>query len=112
MGSKNLKKEKLHKFEGLIDKHFRDEKLPSFYADLLSISTNYLNKICREENGQTAGEIIRRRITIEGQRLLHYTNCSVNEIAGQLGFENVSYFVTFFRKQTNLTPEQFRKKVI
>ncbi|RZK31013.1 MAG: AraC family transcriptional regulator, partial [Hymenobacter sp.] len=46
------------------------------------------------------------------QRLLHYTNCSVNEIANQLGFENGSYFITFFRKKVGLTPEQFRKKEI
>lgn len=107
--SKNLKQEKVHEFEQLIDKHFESKKLPSAYAELLNVSPNYLNKICKEETGQTAGDLIRKRITIEAQRLLHYTNYSVKEIADRLGFENTSYFVTFFKKQTGTTPEQFRK---
>lgn len=106
---KNLKQEKVHEFERLIDKHFEVKKLPSAYADLLNVSPNYLNKICKEETGQTAGDLIRKRITIEAQRMLHYTNYSVNELADKLGFENTSYFVTFFKKQTGTTPEQFRK---
>lgn len=106
---KNLKQEKVHEFEILIDKHFETKKLPSVYAELLHISPNYLNKICKEETGQTAGDLIRKRITIEAQRLLHYTNYSINEIADKLGFENTSYFITFFKKQTEATPEHFRK---
>lgn len=106
---KNLKNEKVHEFEQLIDKYFETKKMPSDYAELLHISPNYLNKISKEETGQTAGNLIRKRITIEAKRLLHYTNYSVNEIANTLGFENASYFVTFFKKQTETTPEQFRK---
>ncbi len=107
--SKSLKQEKIYEFEQLIDKHFRTNKLPSAYAKILHLSPNYLNKISKEETGQTAGDLIRKRIVIEAQRLLHYTNFTVNEIAGLLGFESNSYFVTFFKKQTKITPDQFRK---
>jgi AraC family transcriptional activator of pobA len=107
--SKNMRQEKIHEFEKLIDANFRWSKMPSYYADLLSVSPNYLNKVCKDETGQTAGDLIRKRITLEAQRLLHYTNASVNEIAHLLGYESLSYFVTSFKKQTGMTPEQFRK---
>ncbi len=107
--SHNLKHEKIHEFERLIEEFFPIKKLPSEYAEMLNISPNYLNKICKEETGCTAGDLIRKRIIIEAQRLLHYTNYSIKEIADKLGFENTSYFVTFFKKQTEITPEQFRK---
>ncbi|MBD3750630.1 MAG: AraC family transcriptional regulator [Sphingobacteriales bacterium] len=107
--SKNLKREKVHEFELLIDQYFSTKKLPSSYASLLNVSPNYLNKICKEETGQTAGDLIRKRITIEAKRFMYYTNYNINEIANKLGFENTSYFVTFFKKQTATTPEQFRK---
>lgn len=107
--SRNIKQEKVHQFEDLIDKYYKSKKKPSEYAELLHISPNYLNKICKEETGQTAGDIIRKRITIEAQRLLHYTNDSINQLAYKLGFDNVSYFVTYFKKQTKTTPEQFRQ---
>jgi AraC-like DNA-binding protein len=108
--TKNIKREKIHEFEILIDKFFSVKKLPSDYAALLNISPNYLNKICKEETGQTAGDLIRKRIVIEAQRLLYHSSLSVAEIANELGFDTPSYFVTFFKNQTAITPEQFRKK--
>lgn len=109
VSNKKLKHEKIQQFEMLIEENFIQSKLPSEYADKLHLSPNYLNKICKDATGHTAGDLIRKRVTIEAQRLLHYTNYTVNEIAEKLGFESASYFVTFFRKQTNFTPEQFRK---
>jgi AraC-like DNA-binding protein len=103
------KQQKVQEFEKLIEEHFKIKKMPAAYADLLNVSPNYLNKICKEIANCTAGDLIRKRITLEAQRLIHFTNCSINEIADQLGFESASYFVTFFKKQTNITPEQFRK---
>ena len=103
------KSAKFQQFEKLVDKHFTEMKLPSYYASLLHVTPNYLNKICKEATGHTSGDLIRKRITIEAQRLIHFTDYSINEIADKLGFENVPYFVTFFKKQTSLTPEQFRK---
>lgn len=106
----NSKNEKVKEFEKLVEQHFREHKMPSFYAEKLHVTPNYLNKICKSEASKTAGDIVRKRITIEAQRQLHYTNLSINEIAHDLGFDNVSYFVTFFKKQTLKTPEQFRKE--
>ncbi len=108
--NRNLKQNKIQQFEKLIETHFVTQKMPSGYADMLHISANYLNKLCKEETGQTAGDLIRKQIIIEAQRFLHFTNYSINEIADKLGFENVSYFITFFKKQTQKTPEQFRKE--
>ena len=105
----NSKNEKIKEFEKLVEQHFKEQKMPSFYAEKLHVTPNYLNKICKSETGKTAGDLVRKRITIEAQRLLHYTSLSINEIAHDLGFENVSYFITFFKKQTLTTPEQFRK---
>lgn len=107
--TKNIKRDKIFEFEQLIEKHFQASKLPSDYAEMMHLSANYLNKLCKEETGQTAGTLIRKRIIIEAQRLLHYTNLSINEIADKLGFENPSYFITFFKKETHFPPDQFRR---
>lgn len=109
--NKSIKLEKIQEFEKLVDKHFDTKKHPHEYAELLHISSNYLNKICKEVIGITAGEMIRKRIILESERLLNYTNYSINEIAYKLGFENASYFITFFKKQTGVTPKQFRKNI-
>ncbi len=107
--NRNQKKDKIKQFEKLVEQNFVTKKRPSCYADLLNISTNYLNKLCKEQTGRTAGDIIRKYTFIEAQRLLYYTNYSVNEIADKLGFGTTSYFISFFKKEMGITPEQFRK---
>ena len=106
---KNSKEEKIMQFEKLVDESFLHHKTPSFYATKLHITTNYLNRLCHDHRGITSGEMIRKRVIIEAQRLLHYTTLSVAEAAYKLGFENSSYFITFFKKNTKVTPECFRK---
>ncbi len=101
--------DKVIQFERLVEEHYCEWKTPVAYATQLYITTNYLNKLCQEYRSITAGELIRKRIVLEAQRLLHHTTLSVGEIADELGFENLSYFVTFFKKNTGLTPETFRR---
>lgn len=101
--------EKVIQFEKLLEEHFTVHRTPSYYARQLHITTNYLNRLCHDHRGITGGELIRKRITIEAQRLLHYTSLSVAEVAYNLGFESASYFITFFKKNTGITPEHFRK---
>ncbi len=101
--------DKVLRFEKMVEEHYCEWKTPAAYAAKLYITTNYLNKLCQAYRNITAGELIRKRIVLEAQRLLHYTHLSVGEIADQLGFESLSYFVTFFKKNTGVTPETFRK---
>lgn len=106
---KNTQEEKVKQFKGLLEEHFVTQKTPSFYAGLLNVTTNYLNKLCQKYEGFSSGELVRRRVTLEAQRLLHYTVLPVADIARKLEFESVSYFITFFKKNTGVTPENFRK---
>ena len=106
----DVKLDKMNKFKKLIEQQYSKHKLPSYYADKLNITTNHLNKLCKEETGITAGDLIRKHILIESQRQLRFTTLSINEIADELGFESPSYFITFFKKQVGITPEQFRKE--
>ena len=106
----DVKLDKVHQFKKLIEHYHIQYKLPSYYADKLNITTNHLNKLCKEETSKTAGDLIRKHILIESQRQLRFTTLSINEIADELGFESPSYFITFFKKQVGITPEQFRKE--
>ena len=107
--SKNQVNDKIIRFQKLVEEHYVEKKLPSAYAEMLHISPNHLTRLCKEEIGLTPGEVIRRRILLEAKRMLHYTSLSVKEIAEKLGFESNSYFVTFFKKDLGMTPEQFRR---
>ncbi|RFS26745.1 helix-turn-helix domain-containing protein [Chitinophaga silvatica] len=104
-----IPKEKIREFKYLLEKYFATHRSASFYASNLNITTNYLNKLCQNQEGMSCGDMIRRRIIVEAQRLLRYTALSVIEIAQQLEFESSSYFITFFKRNVGITPERFRK---
>ncbi len=78
------------------------------YADTLSVHVNHLNKVLKENTGNTTTNIIAKRIIQEAKILLKQTDWNVSEIANCLGFEEVAHFSNFFRKQTSLTPVGFR----
>ncbi|MGV0996193.1 AraC family transcriptional regulator [Empedobacter falsenii] len=100
----------LHNFQTLIEQNFKSKKLPKEYAELLYITPNHLNALCKDVLATSAGELIRSRIVLEAKRLLVNKEISVTEIAYLLNFQDASYFVKFFKKYTEFTPEQFRKQ--
>jgi len=110
VGVKNEKEEKVLSFERLISEQYAKERLPSFYADRLFITTNYLNRLCQERRGKSAGQLIRQYVLLEAENLLIHSGKNISEISFELGFENVSYFITFFKKKFGISPDGFRKK--
>lgn len=99
------------KFNALVKQSFKEHKKVAYYANTLTISPNHLNKIVKSESGKTASEIICKVCVLEAQVLLNQTNLNINEIAHELGFEDVSYFSRFFKKHTGFSPIKYRKMI-
>lgn len=96
-------------YQKLVEKNFKTIRLPKFYAEELFITPNHLNAVCKSYLGIAAGEIIRERVVLEAKRLLINKRLNINEISTSLNFKDNSYFTKFFKKNTGLTPEEFRK---
>lgn len=99
------------RFEEFLDhmhKHIITQKQVSRYADLMSLSTYQLNEITKAVVGKTSSELINEHIILEARRYLLATPNQVKDIADHLGYEDVSYFIRFFKKHTGLSPEAFR----
>jgi AraC-like DNA-binding protein len=96
--------------EALIDKYYKTKKFPKEYAVLMHMSEKHLNRICKSTLNKTTTELIADRIVLEAKRLLAQTQLKVSEVALELGYEDASYFVRFFRKNSSETPAQFMKR--
>jgi AraC family transcriptional activator of pobA len=95
---------------GLVEEHFRKERLLGFYAEKLAMTPDRLNDIVKRATGVTAGHLIRQRVLTEAKRQLVFTALPINEIAYDLTFADPSHFARFFRKQTGTTPQTFREQ--
>lgn len=94
----------------LLSQRSKIHRKVSHYAKQLGTTSQNLNAACRKAANQTAGELITVHILGEAKRLLLYTDNTVSQIAYQLEFTDPSYFVKYFKKHLNITPEAFRKK--
>ena len=102
------KTEQVEKFKALVEEHFKEHWEIQKYAASLGVTAGQLTRLCREALGMTSLQVIHSRLANEAQRDLVYTANSIRQLADRLGFEDEAYFSRFFRKQTGLTPRQFR----
>lgn len=100
----------LKNFQALIESNFIELKFPKQYAELLYITPNHLNALCNDLLSKSAGEVIRERVILEAKRLLINLDLTVAQIAERLNFNDQSYFIKFFKKYEDITPEKFRKQ--
>jgi len=97
-------------FLRLLEQHVGELKLPKEYAELLFVTPNHLNAVCKEVLGRTAGEVIRHRVILEAKRLMVNQELSISEIGYKLNFSDNSYFSKFFSKYAGVSPEEFRAR--
>ncbi len=108
----------ISRFQSLVETMLTDEdsnseiRQPSFYADKLFVHPNHLNAVVKRITGKTATSIIQTQCIITAKSLLRQTNLSVKEIAFRLHFTEPTHFISYFKKVTHLTPQQYREKHI
>lgn len=98
------------KFRRELEKNFRKVHTVKEYADLIGLSTKTLSNSVQQITDKNPLYIINERLTIEAKRMLLHSPLMIKEIANDLGFEDVSYFVKFFKRQTNILPSDFRER--
>ena len=109
MGADLYLYDRIRQYEALLEKQFIHVREVRAYAAQMGVTPNHLNHICKKGLDKTASQLLHERLLIEAQRLLTYTTQSVKEVGFQLGFEDSSYFVRFFKKYAGQTPVMFRQ---
>lgn len=77
----------------------------------IGIANYRLTALFRKELGWSVGrEIMRQRLSL-ARKLLLDGDQKVSEIASETGFCNIAYFINTFRRETGLTPRQYRSRL-
>ncbi|MFD1907617.1 helix-turn-helix transcriptional regulator [Paenibacillus rhizoplanae] len=80
-------------------------------AKRLGLNPTHFSRLFRLETGLTFIEYVTRMKMEQARDLLNQTNLTIVEIAEQLGYDNVSYFIKLFRNFSGMTPAEFRKSI-
>lgn len=79
------------------------------FAATMLIHPNYLNRVLKKHTGQNVSAHIKGRILDECKALLLQTSWTLEQISYSVGFSDQPNFNFFFKKNTGLTPSEFRK---
>lgn len=81
-------------------------------ATKLGTSPRYLSSLLKIETGKTTQELIHIALIAIAKNRLRAGHENVSEIAFALGFENLSYFAKLFKKETGISPTNFKKQLL
>lgn len=115
---KQTNNELILQFFEVLDNYFLTKsnrnKLPTVkgLSDKLHVSPNYLSHVLKKNTSCSAKKHIENKLTSIAMQYLTHSNYSVQHLAYHLGFEHPQSFIKFFKRQTSLTPNQFRKTKI
>ncbi len=96
--------QRLTRFRQLIELHYRRHRDLDFYASGLGLTRRTLSRLTAARLGCSPMELIHRRLALEAQRLLRYTTATATQVAGELGFDDPSYFSRFYLRMTGRRP--------
>ena len=108
--TRNRASQRFKEFELLVEKHFAAWHQASQYAERMGCSEKSLARATMDSVGMNPKAFISARIALEAKRLLAHTELSISEIAESIGFNDLSNFVKFFKREAKCTSMEFRRR--
>ena len=91
-----------------IEKNLQNDLSLAFLSELEGITTTYFSDQFFRQMGIRPSEYIANKRAHKARVLLQLSHLSLDEIAAQVGMNDVSYFCRFFKKRSGYSPMRFR----
>lgn len=99
-----------------IKKYIESNYTRNFNLDVLAAdlfySPNYLNRIFKQETGETIFEYATTFRMEKAKELLHDPNIKLQGVSEALGYSNPAYFSSVFKKSTGMTLKEYRERYL
>lgn len=80
-------------------------------AEYLGLSEGYLSQIFKRETGVTPNSYLTRVRMNAAKELLRDCRSKVYQVAEQVGYRDITYFSSTFKKTVGMSPSEFQKSV-
>ena len=98
------------RFMRLLFEHSRTEREVAFYADKLCVTPVYLLRAVKRVVGKPVSKVINEMAVSDAMTLLHNPDMSIQNAANAMNFADRVSFSKFFKKNTGMSPGEYRKK--
>lgn len=94
-----------------LEKHYGEDINLNIVADKLNLTSGYLSSIFKEKTGINFSEYLNTLRIERAKELLVNIDLRIQDIALQVGYQNVNSFIRMFKRASGLTPGEYRKRV-
>lgn len=98
----------VNKFLDLVEKRTPMIREVKAYADMLCVTPKYLSSVCRREIGRTARDVVNDKVNKKIRRLLADPSLTVKQVAEACGFDNLSFFGKYVKREFGSSPRGLR----
>ena len=99
------------RFLKLLFEHSRTEREVAFYADKLNVTSVYLLRAVKHVIGKSAIKVILEMAVSDAMALLRKPEMTIQDVAGIMNFADRITFSKFFKKNSGMSPGEYRKKI-
>ena len=89
--------------------YYKDLKLETL-SEIFNYNSAYLGKIFKSYTGESFNTYLDKRRIEEGKRLLVEKNLKVYEVCKLIGYKNIDYFHSKFKKYVGVSPLNYKKQ--
>ncbi|MHC1719489.1 MAG: PocR ligand-binding domain-containing protein [Clostridiaceae bacterium] len=104
----NGKYDLIQKMNLYIEDNYNQDMNLGFLAGLFYISPNYLSTIFNEKNGMSLKDFINKLRINKSKKYLAETDMKISEISRKVGYAQLSYYGSIFKKLEGCTPNEYR----
>ena len=90
-----------------VEENYKDGSL-SEIADMLHYDLYWLSREIKRKTGKTYTELLQEKRLLQAAYLLANTNIKIDDIAENVGYNNMSYFHKIFAQRFSVTPKKYR----
>ncbi len=94
-----------------IKDHLNEKLTLEKVSNALGISVSLLKHIFHEHSSESVISYVTRLRIAEAKRMIRTHNLNFTQIAEALGYDNIHYFSSQFKKQTGMTPTEYSRSV-
>lgn len=94
-----------------INERFSEDLTVFTLAEQFHVARNYFSRLFKKEMGEGCNEYITRKRIERAKQLLADSRLKTYEIAEQVGYHDTNYFSLAFKKNTGLSPKEYRDRL-
>lgn len=105
---KNVR-ESVERIQGYVRDHLGEDLSLMKLAEIFYFNPSYLSRLFKQATGQNITDYISSLRVDRARELLADHGRKIGDISAALGYESQHYFSRFFKKNTGLTPQEYRE---